>query len=85
MLFFYSRLKPVCDAVLHDAQQLYMRTISYISHIDVWHFVSCFNVGLWLPFSIFIHLGISSIKHRAVKVPCVKKIRVVHEKTRLLT
>jgi len=21
MLFFYSRLKPVCDAVLHDAQR----------------------------------------------------------------
>ena len=33
----------------------------------------------------FIYLGISSIKHRPVKVTCVKKIRVVHEKTRLLT
>jgi len=31
------------------------------------------------------HLGISSVKYRPVKVPCVKKIRVVHEKTRLLT
>ena len=32
-----------------------------------------------------VHLGISSVKYRPVKVPCVKKIRVVHEKTRLLT
>jgi len=34
---------------------------------------------------ILVYLGISSIKHRPVKVTCVKKIRVVHEKTRLLT
>jgi len=37
---------------------------------------------LWVKFK---HLGISSVKYRPVKVPCVKKIRVVHEKTRLLT
>jgi len=32
---------------------------------------------------IYVYLGISSIKHRPVKVTCVKKIRVVHEKNPL--